>query len=138
MFEAADELRSVPFKFLKLCHQIINNVPQLLSYFSYADICIGVHGAGLGNCFFANDYAIMLEFGNWHNFGFDGFARIAHMTGGAYIFHDIRKEATLVRVFALGLKCFNVHINVLRRINMAIQWELYLMQTRSRRLSTQL
>jgi capsular polysaccharide biosynthesis protein len=54
-------------------------MPLTLAHFAYADICMGVHGAGLANCAFVNPNALMFEFQNWHNYGFDSFAKVSNI-----------------------------------------------------------
>jgi capsular polysaccharide biosynthesis protein len=41
---------------------------------------MGVHGAGLANCIFASPGAVVVEFQNLHNFGFDGFVKVGKKT----------------------------------------------------------
>jgi hypothetical protein len=43
---------------------------------------MGVHGAGLANCAFANPNALMFEFQSWHNYGFDGFSKVSEVADG--------------------------------------------------------
>jgi hypothetical protein len=31
-------------------YKVVTTTSKLLSYFGYADICIGIHGAGMANC----------------------------------------------------------------------------------------
>jgi hypothetical protein len=54
------------------------------------DICIGIHGAGLGNCALGSPGMVMIELQTLHNFGFDSFMKIAHMARGSYAFFDLR------------------------------------------------
>jgi hypothetical protein len=56
--------------------QAVNTISLALAHFAHADICMGAHGAGLANCVFANPNAVVFEFQNWHNYGFDSFAKV--------------------------------------------------------------
>ena len=68
----------------------VNTVPKLMKYFSFVDICIGIHGAGLSNCALASDHLILIELQGQWAFGFDSFMKLAHMSNGLYIHYDIR------------------------------------------------
>jgi hypothetical protein len=54
----------------------VSTLGQLLSFFGFADICMGVHGAGLSNCVLANANTIVFEFQDNFNYGFTGFAKV--------------------------------------------------------------
>lgn len=62
----------------------------LVETFWDVDICVGIHGAGLGNCVLGARGLVLAELQVAYNFGFDSFMKIAHMTRGSYVFHDIR------------------------------------------------
>jgi hypothetical protein len=70
--------------------KVVNSIEKVLEIFWNADICIGIHGAGLANCLFGNIGMVMVEFQTHHMYGFDSFMKIAHMTLGHYLFYDIR------------------------------------------------
>jgi Glycosyltransferase 61 len=70
--------------------QFVSTTKSLVSYFGHADICIGIHGAGLANCILSSENMIVVELQNEHAFGFDSFMKIAHMANGVYVFYDIR------------------------------------------------
>ena len=69
----------------------LNTVDKFITYFhDNIDICIGIHGAGLGNCALGSPGMIMIELQTLHNYGFDSFMKITHMTRGHYAFYDLR------------------------------------------------
>jgi hypothetical protein len=68
----------------------VNNITKLLQVFNQADICIGMHGAGLSNCILGPEKQVLVEFQTHHAFGFDSYMKIAHMGKGSYIFYDSR------------------------------------------------
>lgn len=68
----------------------VNTIPKLVSYFGYADICIGMHGAGMSNCILGGKPQVVVELQNHHAFGYDNYIKIAHMSGGSYVFFDSR------------------------------------------------
>lgn len=68
---------------------------RFLEQFWDIDICVGVHGAGLSNCVFGREGMVVLEFQTYHNFGFDSFMKIAHMTRGQYLMYDVRNASVM-------------------------------------------
>ncbi len=74
--------------------RVVTTVPRLLSYFSHADICVGMHGAGLANCVFMRPQGIVMEIQSNYGFGFDSYLKIAQMQEGFYIAYDSRKDNT--------------------------------------------
>jgi len=62
-------------------------VESLAAVFANADICVGVHGAGLSNCLLGPPGMIVLEMQakRFSYFGFDSFMKIAHMSTGTYM-----------------------------------------------------
>lgn len=68
-----------------------NALKEVTSVLWNADICIGIHGAGLANCVLGNAGMIIVELQSQHNYGFDSFMKIAHMAKGHFVFYDIRK-----------------------------------------------
>ena len=68
----------------------VRSVTDVLSYFGHADICIGIHGAGLSNCILSKEKMVLLELQVHHAFGFDSFMKLAHMASGTYLFYDTR------------------------------------------------
>ncbi len=72
--------------------RVVTTVPRLLSYFSHADICVGMHGAGLTNCIFMQPQGIIIEIQSDYGFGFDSYLKIAQMQNGFYIAYDSRKD----------------------------------------------
>lgn len=68
----------------------VNTIPKLVSYFGYADICLGMHGAGMSNCILGGKPQIVVELQNYHAFGYDNYIKISHMSGGSYVFFDSR------------------------------------------------
>jgi len=62
-------------------------VESLAAVFAAADICVGVHGAGLSNCLLGPPGMVVLEMQakRFPYFGFDSFMKIAHMSSGTYM-----------------------------------------------------
>ena len=60
---------------------------SLAAVFANADICVGVHGAGLSNCLLGPPGMIVFEMQakRFSYFGFDSFMKIAHMSSGTYL-----------------------------------------------------
>ncbi|RYG68730.1 glycosyltransferase family 61 protein [archaeon] len=73
------------------CDFAAQSTEVFLDLVLHVDICVGVHGAGLANCALASPGAVMIELQTNHNFGFDGFMKIAHMTGGHYLFVNVKR-----------------------------------------------
>ena len=64
-------------------------IPQIMAKFGDVDICMGIHGAGLANCVFGPPGMMVFELQTrFHNFGFDSFMKVAHMTGGDHVMLD--------------------------------------------------
>jgi hypothetical protein len=68
---------------------------SLLAIFADADVCIGVHGAGLTNCLLGPPGMLVFELQarRFPYFGFDSFMKIAHMAGGTYACYIAPKVA---------------------------------------------
>jgi hypothetical protein len=62
-------------------------IESLAAVFANADICVGVHGAGLSNCLLGPPGMIVFEMQakRFSYFGFDSFMKIAHMSSGTYM-----------------------------------------------------
>lgn len=71
----------------RCCNFAVYDKPEaLLSVFANADVCIGVHGAGLTNCVLGPKGMVLFELQGrrFPYFGFDSFMKIAHMADGIY------------------------------------------------------
>ena len=101
--------------------RVVTTVPRLLSYFSHADICIGMHGAGLANCIFMRPQSIIIEIQSGFGFGFDSYLKIAQMQNGFYIAYDSRGDKKTVdgSVPYAGTDLTMQHVDIL--VTMAIK-----------------
>lgn len=69
----------------------VTTITQLLDKFQDVDICIGIHGAGLSNCIFGRRSSMtIVELQTHHGYGVMSFPKLAHMSGGDYLFYDLR------------------------------------------------
>jgi len=73
----------------------VRSSTELIQFFSQADICVGMHGAGLANCVLGPEKQVLVELQTHHAFGFDSYMKIVHMSKGSYIFYDSRDTPKL-------------------------------------------
>ena len=80
----------------------LKTIDALVPIFGNADICLGVHGAGLSNCLLGPPGMLILELQakRFPYFGFDSFMKLAHMSSGThicYISSNIGSNGMLLR-----------------------------------------
>ena len=84
-------LSKVPNVVVKNCcdWRASKSLASTISLLADADICIGIHGAGLSNCFFGPPGMIVYEIQvpTAVYFGYDFFMKIAHSTGGTHVMY---------------------------------------------------
>ena len=75
--------------------QDIKRTADALARFGNIDVCMGIHGAGLGNCIFGPPGMVIFEVQvRFHNFGFDGFMKISDIPKSTIepILKDVKLE----------------------------------------------